>query len=106
MQGTLIDLIDRLNEVDVSDRFDPPTIYAEGGANALPGARAVICPAGADGFLYPVEPTLSEVLMVVLAQQAIRVWSNWRNRTPIRLQKYEAVMYYSRHDAFLPLEDS
>jgi hypothetical protein len=104
MTGTLIDLIDRLSEVDVSDRFNPPIIYSEGGPNASTKARAIICPAPDDGLECPLDPTLTEVLMVSLAQEAIRVWGNWRHRTPNRLQKFEAVMYYARNDAFFPLE--
>ena len=104
MNGALIDLIDRLGEVDVSDRFNPPTIYAEGGRNAATKARAIICPVSDDSLECPLDPTLTEVLMVSLAQQAIRVWGNWRHRTPDRLQKFEAVMYYAQNDAFFPLE--
>src|SRR5262245_1931130 len=105
MTGTLIDLIDRLNEVDVSDRFNPPTIYAEGGPHAVPTARAMICPVGDEGGVEcPQDPSLSEVLMVGLANEAIQVWSNWRRRTPTRQDKFAAVMYYSQHDAYLPMD--
>ena len=105
MHGTLIDLIDRLDEVDASDGFNPPTIYAEGGSNASMKARAIICPhPGDDSFECPLDSTLTEVLMVYLAQEAIEVWANWRRRTPNRLQKFEAVMYYAQNDAYFPLE--
>jgi hypothetical protein len=49
MQGRLLELIDRLDEVDDSDRYDPPTIYAEGGHDAAPTARAVICAGDDEG---------------------------------------------------------
>ena len=105
MSGALIDLIDRLDEVDVFDRFNPPIIYAEGGRNAATKARAIICPAPDDSLECPLDSSLTEVLMVSLAQQAIRVWADWRHRTPNRLQKFEAVMYYAQNDAFFPLDE-
>lgn len=106
MNGTLIDLIDRLDEVDDSDAFNPPTIYAEGGRYAATKARAIICPhPGDDCIECPLDPSLTAVLMVCLAQNAIEVWANWRRRTPDRLQKFEAVMYYAQNDAFFPLDN-
>ena len=105
MRGSLLDVIDRLDAVDDSDRFSPPVIYAEGGPNAPPTARALVCPGDEAGtFACPGDPNLSEVLMVGLAKEAIRVWSSWRCQPrPDPMDKFAAVIYYSRHDAFLPL---
>jgi hypothetical protein len=106
MTGTLIEVIDGLDNVDDSDRFSSPVIYAEGGAEALPTARTIVCPGDDNGTLVcPKDAALSEVLMVQLAKEAIEVWSAWRGgKTPSRRDKFAAVMFYSQHDAFMPGE--
>ncbi|QEL19490.1 hypothetical protein PX52LOC_06563 [Limnoglobus roseus] len=43
-RGSLIDIIDRLDAVDESDRFASLCIFAEGGPDALPSAPAMFCP--------------------------------------------------------------
>jgi hypothetical protein len=105
VEGLLIDVIDRLDEVDDSDRFASPCIFAEGGPNALSTARALVCPSDdAGSFACPKDPTLSYVLMVQQAKECIEVWSEWRpGRLPSRQDKYLAVMFYSRNDAWLPI---
>ena len=105
MTGSLIELIDRLNEIEDSDPYAPQTIYAEGGAGATAGARARVCSdEGQDTFVCPLDPTLSEVLMVDLAKQAIEVWSQWRNgQVPTPEEKLAAVMHYSEYDSYLPV---
>ena len=102
--ASLIEVIDRLDEVDASDRFDPPCIYAEGGPDAAPGARALVCPGDEKGsFVCPQDPALSYVLEVDLAKECVAVWSQWRGgRRPTPQDKFAAVMHYSRQDAFLP----
>ena|SRR5688572_29986912 len=107
MTGTLIEVIDRLDDVDVSDRYASPVIFAEGGPGASPSARAVVCPGDEEGTLTcPQDPTLSEVLMVQLAKEAIEVWAAWRGgKKPSRRDKFDAVMFYSQHDAFVPIAD-
>jgi hypothetical protein len=106
MTGTLVEVIDRLDEIDDSDRFDPPVIYADGGSKAPRDARAVICQGDEEGTgICPLDPSLREVLMAELAKEAVKVWSAWRDgRQPGPDEKFEAVMYYSRHDAYLPIE--
>jgi hypothetical protein len=101
LTGSLIDVIDRLDAVDDSDRFSSLVIYAEGGSDATACARAAVC-AGDDTLSCPQDSSLSEVLMVQLAKDAIRVWSEWRGRVPNAQEKLEAVLFYSRHDAYLP----
>jgi hypothetical protein len=107
MTGTLIEVIDRLDEVDDSDRYASPVIFAEGGPDASPSARTVVCPGDEEGTLIcPQDPALSEVLMVQLAKEAIEVWSAWRGgKKPSRQDKFAAVMFYSQHDAFIPVAD-
>jgi hypothetical protein len=106
VQGSLIEVIDRLDEVDDSDRFESPCIFAEGGPDAAPDARALVCPGDKEGsFVCPQDPTLSYVLMVQQAKECVEVWTTWRGgRRPTPQDKFAAVMYYSCHDAWLPLE--
>jgi hypothetical protein len=107
MQGTLIEVIDRLDAVEDSDGDEPPQcIFAEGGPDAAPGARALVCPGDEEGSLdCPRDPGLSYVLEVEQARECIEVWSEWRGgRRPTPQDKLAAVMYYSRNDAWLPLE--
>lgn len=101
----LIELIDRLDEVDESDRFASPCLFAEGGPDATEASRAVVNPSDDEGGLTcPTNPSLEYVLMVQQAKEAIRVWSLWRKGAcPTRGEKIEAVMYYARHDAWLPV---
>ena len=108
MAGTLIEIIDRLDEVNTSDRFASPTIFADGGPGALPSARALICPSDEEDSLdCPIDITLSYVLEVSIAREVIEVWSSWRDgRARQKQDKFEAVMYYSQHDAYLPVSDA
>jgi hypothetical protein len=105
MTGPLIELIDRLDDVDHSDRYDPPCLFAVGGSGALPMARATI--SAIDDDCYPTCPEdreLAYVLLVEQAKECIEVWSAWRgDRQPTREDKFAAVMFYSRNDAWLPL---
>ena len=105
MNSMLIEVIDRLDELDDSARYDPLEIYAEGGRDAEPQSRAVVCPGDEGGTkACPQDPSLSYVLMVYLAKEASEVWSEWRGgKSPTKQEKLDAVLYYSRHDAFLPL---
>ena len=106
MQGSLIEVIDCLDAVDDSDRFPPLCIFAEGGPDAAPEARAVVCPGDEKGsFVCPEDSALSYVLEVELAKEGIDVWSVGRGgRQPTPRDKFAAVMHYSRNDSWLPLE--
>jgi hypothetical protein len=106
MKRVLIEIIDRLDEVDDSDRFNPPSIYAEGGSRAEATARALICASDEAGGLACLQDrTLSYVLKVQLAKEAMEVWSSWRaGKVPSPRNKFDAVMFYSRHDAYLRVE--
>lgn len=106
MSSSLIEIIDGLDALDDSDGFDPPCIFAEGGPDSRPSARASVCPGDEQGSNdCPHDGELSYVLMVQQAIACIRVWSQWRGgRRPNAADKFAAVMYYSRHDAWLPLE--
>jgi len=106
VRASLIEVIDRLDEVDDSDRYDPLSIFADGGPDASPQASALVCPGDeAASSACPLDPTLSYVLMVSQAKECIEVWSEWRGgRRPTSQDKFAAVMFYSRNDAWLPVE--
>jgi hypothetical protein len=106
VDACLIDIIDRLAEVDDSDRFAVPEIFAVGGPDASPSAKARVCSGDEGGSLVcPEDSELSYVLSVPQAKETIEVWSEWRGgRQPTREEKFAAVMFYSRNDAWLPLE--
>jgi hypothetical protein len=54
-------------------------------------------PSSAQGMEY--------LLEVVLARDVVRVWSQWRDgRVPTLEEKVAAIVYYAKHDAFLPVE--
>jgi hypothetical protein len=106
MEGTLIDLIDRLGEVDQSDRVEPPCLYAVGGKFAKTSARACVAPINDGETVCQHDSALDYILTVQQALRAIVVWEQWFGRVPNRIQKFEAVMYYAQHDAFFPLPDS
>lgn len=107
MSSTLLDVIEGLDGLEGGDRFAPLIIYAENGTDAAPEARAMVCADDEDdSFACPLDSSLTEVLMVSLAKEAIEVWSSWRGgRVPTAVEKFDAVMFYARHDAYLPVED-
>lgn len=103
---TLFELIQSLDTVEDSDRSHPMAVYAQNGADAGRASPALVCPRGEEGSpACPVDPSLSEVLSVEQAREAIRVWSEWRGGlTPSPEERFRAVMFSSQHGAFLPLE--
>lgn len=105
MGQSLIEVIDRLDEVGDCDHFPPPCIFAEGGTDAAPEARAIVCHGDERGsFVCPQDPALSYILEVDLARECVAGWAASRGRQPTPLDKFAAVMHYSRHDVWLPLE--
>jgi hypothetical protein len=102
--GTLFELIQRLDEFEDSDRSHPLVIYAQGGADAGRKSPALVCPRG-EGDSCSLDPSLSQVVSVEQAREAIRVWSAWRGGvTPSPEERFRAVMFFSQNGAFLPLE--
>lgn len=103
--GTLFELIQRLDEFEDSDRA-PLVIYAQHGADAGRKSPALVCPRGEGSSLTcALDPSLSEVLSVEQAREAIEVWSAWRRGLiPSPEDRFNTVMFYSRHNTFFPLE--
>jgi len=93
---TLRDLVGGLDEL-----AEDAVIYTDG---ASPAARAAVVigraeadRAKADGLRYFLE--------VALAQDAVAVWSEWRDGAePSADDKLLAITYYATHDAYLPLD--
>jgi hypothetical protein len=92
---TLRDVVGMLDELD-----DETVIYTDGAAPAARAAvvgRADAARAKADGLRYFIE--------VVLAKEAVVVWSEWRGgAVPTIDDKLMAVSHYASHDAYLPLD--
>jgi len=103
--GTLFDLIQRLGEFDDDDGDHPLVLYAHDGADARQRSPALICPRGSSGATCPLDASMSEVLSVAQALDAIAVWSAWRgDLTPSPLDRFDAVMFLARHGGHRPLE--
>ena len=104
--GTLFELIQCLDELTDRDRFRLLVIYAQNGADAGRQSPALVCPRSEGSSLVcPLDASLSEVVSVEEARDAIAVWSAWRGGlTPSPLDRFNTVMFYSRHRAFVPLE--
>ncbi len=104
--GTLFELIQRLVEFEDTDRSHPLVIYAQHGADAGRRSPARVCPRSEGGSLAcPVDPSLSKVLSVEQARDAIRVWSAWRGGLrPSPEDRFNTVMFFSKHGAYFPLE--
>ena len=104
--GTLFELIQRLDEFEDSDRFHPLVIYAQNGADAGRKSPALVCPRSeGDSLTCPLDASLSEVLSVDQARDAIAVWSAWRGGlTPSPQDRFNTVIFFSRHGAYFPLE--
>jgi hypothetical protein len=104
--GALFELLQRLDEFEDDDRTHPLVLYAQRGADAGRKSPALICPrAEAGSPTCPLDPSLSEVLSVGQAREAIEVWSAWRGGvTPSPEERFRTVMFFSRNGCFLPLE--
>jgi hypothetical protein len=103
---TLFDLIQRLDELEDADRSHPLVIYAQNGADAGRASPALVAPRGEEGSpVCPLDPSLSEVVSVEQAREAIQVWSAWRGGvTPSPEERFRTVMFYAVNGAFVPLE--
>ena len=104
--GTLFELIERLDEFEDDARFHLLVVYAQGGSAAGRNSPALICPRGEGGDLKcPLDASLTEVVSVEQARDAIGVWSEWRRGlTPTPEERFRTVMFFSQNGAYLPLE--
>jgi hypothetical protein len=104
--GTVSELIQSLDELQGDDRSDLLILYAQRGIDADENSRALVCPRSEGGSMTcAVDPSLSEVLSVEQAREAIAVWSAWRRGvTPTPAERFRSVMFFAKYAAFLPLE--
>jgi hypothetical protein len=104
--GTLFELIGGLDELQGDERSEPLVIYAQHGADGGEDSRALVCPRNEGGSLTcSADLSLSEVLSVDQAREAIEVWSAWRGGvTPTPAERFKTVMFFAKYAAFLPLE--
>jgi len=100
----LIELLDHINQFD-----DDSVIFVPIHAGLNEDTEAVVSriniiekPPGIEapeGMKY--------LLEVELAKEVIRVWKDWRNgKEPSPYEKYQAVLYYVKNDAYLSKEIS
>lgn len=104
--GTLFELIQQLETFEDREGSQPLVLYARDGADAERRSPALVCARSeGTGVTCPLDPSLTEVLSVAQAREAIAVWSAWRGGlSPSPEDRYRTVMFYSRHGAFFPLE--
>ncbi len=105
-EGTLFELVQRLDEFDDSELSRPLIIYAQHASDAGRKSPALVCPRSeGESRTCPLDPTLSEVLSVRQAREAIEVWSAWRDGlTPSPEDRFKTVMFFSQYGTFFPLE--
>ena len=102
---TLFELIQGLDELQGNDRSDPLVLYARRGADGGEDSPALVCPRSEGGLACSADPSLSEVLSVDQAREAIEVWSAWRaGVTPTPAERFKTIMFFAKYAAFLPLE--
>ena len=105
-RGTLFEILQGLDGFEESDPSSPLVIYAQGGAEAARTSPAVVCRRSEEsGPACPLDPSLTEVLGVEQAREAMEVWSSWRGGVvPSPEERFRAVLFYAQQGAFLPLE--
>lgn len=100
--ATLRDLVVQLDSLDAGDRFEVgPAIYARPPWTADSEAELL----KEDHLDSRLRPGLRHVLSVGIAQEVLRVWSDWRSgASPTTDEAVAAVLHYATHDAYQPLE--
>ncbi len=105
-EGSLFDLIQRLDEIEVGGGALPLVLYAEKGIDADRNSRAVISQRGQSLRPFcPLDVSLSEVVSVSEARETLAVWSSWRGgQIPSPFERFAAVMHFARYGVHLPAE--
>ena len=87
--------------MELDELDEDATIYTDG---TSPAARAAVVHDEAER-LAAREAGLRTFIEVVLAKEAIEVWSEWRaGAEPTVDDRLEAVAYYATNDAYLPVD--
>ena len=96
---TLIELLDNLNDME-----DDLTIYATADPEWSELSEAVVCPDADEGSIPPEAQGKKYLLEVFLAKAVVDVWQKWRDgRKPSAHEKFEAIVFYAKNDAYLPI---
>lgn len=98
---TLIEIIQILDKLD-----DNSIIYITSGISVSPDTEATI--GRLDEYVENEKPPegLEYFLEVPIAKEVLEVWSEWiHGKIPEKSEKYEAVIYYVEHDAYLPIDE-
>jgi hypothetical protein len=96
---TLAELLEELPNLD-----DELTIYTSADADWSCNSPVVAIYEPSDGTLPPEATAMQYLLEVGIAKVVLKVWSQWRGgREPSPQEKCEAVIYYAKNDAYLPL---
>lgn len=101
----LVDVVANLDAVAVcGDTHDrSPTIFAR--RPWSPESDALVLTDEAINGVASTAPDYAYLLEVDLAQEALEVWSAWRdNAHPSREEATRAVIYYAEHDAYEPVD--
>jgi hypothetical protein len=95
----LIELIGKLDELE-----DNLIIYIPRGRSVRQDIEAITGPLEEYGqFGIPPEG-YEYFLEVFTAKEVLQVWGDWRNgKNPDKYEKYQAILYYVEHDAYLPV---
>ena len=94
-------LAEILNDLEAID--DDMTIYADKNPIWSASSRTIVCLEDDVEQLHDGAGSLSYLLEVHLAKDAVQGWSDERDgRTPTTTDKCEAVIYYAENDTYLP----
>jgi hypothetical protein len=98
---TLLELLTNLRDLD-----DTLNIFAEADPEWSAESKAALCVPREDGSAEP--PTeaagMTYLLDVGLAKEVVEVWRAWRGgRVPSPEDVCEAVIFYAKYDAYLPV---
>jgi ABC-type glycerol-3-phosphate transport system substrate-binding protein len=96
----LIELLDNLDAL-----HDDAIIFIPRGNTIRQDLEAITGPLEEYGE-YGIPPDGFEYFLEVFtAKEALQVWRDWRNgKIPDKYEKYQAILYYVEHDAYLPIE--
>jgi len=94
----LVDLLQQLDNLD-----EDQTIYIE--EDSWSGTSEVVVSFEPDDGSIPPEAAGKKYLLEVdLAGEVLEVWSDWRaGREPTPKDMVEAIIYYARNDAYMPV---
>ena len=80
------------------------TIYLDKNSEWSSSSSAIVAEEPEDGGLPNEAKGMEYFLEIDIANEVLDVWSNWRNgQEPSLEEKCEAIIYYAKNDAYLPV---